>query len=65
MDVDNRRANLAVGLHPAPPSSDHRDGIAAYLGVVPEDEDGLAPAPADRREPTESQRHAGRDAGAA
>jgi branched-chain amino acid transport system ATP-binding protein len=37
----------------------------AYLGMAAEDEPGLAPVPADWREPGESERHAGRDVGPA
>ncbi|MBT9486288.1 MAG: ABC transporter ATP-binding protein [Rubrivivax sp.] len=37
----------------------------AYLGMAAEDEPGLAPVPADWREPGESERPAGRDVGAA
>jgi branched-chain amino acid transport system ATP-binding protein len=37
----------------------------AYLGMAAEDEPGLAPVPADWRNPGESERPAGRDVGAA
>jgi len=73
MDVVRELADRIVVLHNGQLVADGEPAAViaspvvqqAYLGVVPEDEDGLAPAPADRREPTESQRHAGRDAGAA
>ena len=73
MDVVRELADRIVVLHNGQLVADGEPAAViaspvvqqAYLGVVPEDEDGLAPVPADRREPTESQRHAGRDVGAA
>ena len=73
MDVVRELADRIVVLHNGALVADGEPAAViaspvvqqAYLGVVPEDEDGLAPVPADRREPTGSQRHAGRDVGAA
>ena len=73
MDVVRELADRIIVLHNGALVADGEPAAViaspvvqqAYLGVVPEDEDGLAPVPADRREPTGSQRHAGRDVGAA
>ncbi len=72
MDVVSELADRIIVLHNGALVADGEPAAViaspvvqqAYLGIVPEDEDGLAPVPADWRMPTESQRHAGRDVGA-
>jgi len=72
MDVVSELADRIIVLHNGALVADGEPAAViaspvvqqAYLGIVPEDEDGPAPVPADWRKPTESERHAGRDVGA-
>jgi branched-chain amino acid transport system ATP-binding protein len=72
MDVVSELADRIIVLHNGQLVADGEPAAViaspvvqqAYLGIVPEDEDGPAPVPADWRKPTESERHAGRDVGA-
>jgi branched-chain amino acid transport system ATP-binding protein len=73
MDVVSELADRIVVLHNGALVADGEPAAViaspvvqqAYLGIVPEDEDGPAPVAADWRKPNGSERPAGRDVGAA
>ena len=73
MDVVRELADRIIVLHNGQLVADGEPAAViaspvvqqAYLGIVPEDEPGLAPVPADWRQPGESERLASRDVGTA